>query len=606
MLKNRHISRYVRQSAASFKAVARYSSSSLNTENYRLTCGLEIHAQLMTPQKLFSSQNTSFHAPPNSQVSYYDAALPGTQPILNPNNVYLALRAAVALGCDIEPRFSFDRKHYFYGDQPTGYQITQHFKPYAINGTLTLFSRDLDDGKTNKKANKQNSDFSVSNQDKIQVRIKQIQIEQDTGKSTYIDDTANIDLNRSNHCLIELVTEPDIPTPEAAGVFVKKLQQLLSYLGVCTGELESGAMRVDVNVSVSKRRTDGSTSDGVTWESGERCEIKNLSTTSAVIHAIRAEFKRQVQDIESGKIIERETRGWDGRNTWKLRSKEDGVDYRYMPDPEVLPIALAPGVVEHIRNELPQLPDDILKTLLESPYNVPLRDARTLMTGSADSHEVEEGTQNENDESSKQKSITSTFVLGETGTFPVVEYYIEVFNYLQKNGAKTKLAGNWIVHTLLGEVNVLGRSSFVPGVTVPPASQLAEILLNISEKKLTNASGKLILKHLLQNPSSTSGQSIAEIMDKFELSRAPIDSSGVSQGSQNATETAGSVNSDIKEAILEVCEAVIEKSPKVVDQIKSGKKPKSIQFLIGQVMRETQGRIDPQLIETVLKDLISK
>lgn len=577
------LSRLTRRSYATVSASSA-KFQSVDPSKYKLTCGLEIHAQLMTPQKLFSSQDTgSLHAPVNSQVSYYDAALPGTQPILNPNNIYLGLRAAVALGCDIAPRFSFDRKHYFYGDQPAGYQITQHFEPFATNGALTLYNRDLDDGRGVGKKTQKN--------DGIRVRLLQIQIEQDTGKSSYIDDTANIDLNRTNHCLIELVTLPDIPTPEAAGVFVKKLQQLLSHLGVCTGELESGAMRVDVNVSVSKKNKDA-------WESGERCEIKNLSTTSAVVHAIRAEFTRQVQDIEEGKVIERETRGWDGRKTWKLRSKEDGVDYRYMPDPEVLPVVLGAEVVESIKNELPQLPDDILKTLLEAPYNVPLRDARTLMTGSAESHgEDSESTEG----SSTTKLETTSFVLGQTGSLPLVEYYIAVFKHLADKGAKTKLAANWIVHTLLGELNVLGRTSFVEGVTVPPALQLADMLVQISERNLTTASGKLILKHLLQNPAATATHTIADIMNEFELSRAPTE-----EPTETSSSPSTAAGDDVREAILEICQGTVDKFPKIVDQITSGKKPKSIQFLIGQVMRETQGRVDPLLIEQVFNEILQK
>lgn len=553
--------------------VRRYST--LN-DKYRLTCGLEIHAQLMTPQKLFSSQNANFNAPPNSQVSYYDAALPGTQPILNPNNLYLALRAAVALNCNIRSQFSFDRKHYFYGDQPTGYQITQHFEPFATDGILNLYPRDLDDGVNKKKKGELTT---------IPVRIKQIQIEQDTGKSIYIDDTANIDLNRSNHCLIELVTEPDLNTIQAAGAFVRKLQQLLAYLGVCTGEMETGAMRVDVNVSVGQKNANNE------WVEGERCEIKNLSTTSAVTHAIKAEYLRQIRDIESGKIIERETRGWDGRNTWKLRSKEDSVDYRYMPDPEVLPVSIASEVLPKLKAEMPELPEDIFKKLLEAPYQVPLRDARTLMTGSAetDTTEIEE-------ELKDSTTPQPTFVLGETGSFPVVDYYFETFEILEKNKAKTKLASNWIVHTLLGELNALSRDSFVPGITVPPVSQFAEMLVKISQKELTSASGKIILKHLLQDPQSTASTSISTIMEEFELTRATVDESSSSSSAQ----------SDVKDALVELCQATIDNFPKIADQIRSGKKPKSIKFLLGQVMRETQGRVDPQLIEETLSQLLKK
>lgn len=451
---------------------------------------------------------------PNSEVSYYDASLPGTQPVLNPSNILLALKAAVALDCHVSTEFSFDRKHYFYGDQPTGYQITQHFEPYARSGNLTLFPRD-----------------GVAKE--VQVRIKQIQIEQDTGKSSYIDETARIDLNRTNTCLIELVTEPDIPNAEAAGAFVKKLQMLLKHLGVCSGELESGAMRVDVNVSVNY---------------GQRCEIKNLSSTSAIVQAIKTEFKRQKKEIEAGRKIESETRGWDGKNTWKLRGKEEGVDYRYMPDPEVLPVSLDLDVIDQVRERLPELPDSIFKGLLEPPYSVPLKDARSLMV-----------------------------------TPGAVDYYKAVYNYVKERGGKTKSVGNWIVHNLLGELNIQDKQ-FDPSIVT--SKSLGDIIIKISKGELTTASGKLIFKHLLSNPSDMS--TVDELIEQFDLSKAT------------------SSSEDVQQAVTALCQEVMDKFPDITEQIRSGKKPKSIQFLIGNVMRESQGRVDPTTIEEVLKSLIFK
>lgn len=424
----------------------------------------------------------------------------------------MALKAAVALDCQVSDNFSFDRKHYFYGDQPAGYQITQHFEPYAKEGVLKLYERD-------------------GVKQPVTVRIKQIQIEQDTGKSTYIDETANIDLNRTNTCLIELVTEPDIPNPEAAGAFVKKLQMLLKHLGVCSGELESGAMRVDVNVSVNF---------------GQRCEIKNLSSTSAIVHAIRAEFKRQTKEIEQGRAIQSETRGWDGKNTWKLRGKEEGVDYRYMPDPEVLPVSLEPGVVDRVRQTLPELPDSIFKGLLEKPYSVPLKDARSLMAAGA------------------------------------VPYYKDVYEYVKARGGKTKSVSNWIVHNLLGELYAMDKKFDPSLITV---AQLGDIVVKISSGELTTASGKLIFKHLLTNGSTSS---VDELVTQFDLGKAE---SGANE---------------VQEAIGALCQDVIERFPDITEQIRSGKKPKSIQFLIGNVMRECQGRVDPKTIEQALKGLILK
>uniref|UniRef100_A0A060T4I7 Glutamyl-tRNA(Gln) amidotransferase subunit B, mitochondrial n=1 Tax=Blastobotrys adeninivorans TaxID=409370 RepID=A0A060T4I7_BLAAD len=473
------------------------------TSNYRLTCGLEIHAQLNTGLKLFSNSQTSFHARPNSKVSYYDAALPGTQPKFNFYALLLALRAAVALDCTVRDSFSFDRKHYFYGDQPAGYQITQHYHPYAYGGKLELFRRD---------------GVEV---DCLPVRIKQIQIEQDTGKSTYIDDVAHIDLNRTNQGLIELVTEPDIHTPEAAGVFVKKLQILLRHLGVCTGELETGAMRVDVNVNVND---------------GQRCEIKNLSSTSAIVGAIKAEFDRQKRIVQKGGHVEMETRGWDGTKTWKLRGKEEGVDYRYMPDPELQPIKVSSSTVEQVKSGLPELPDSIFEALLKSPYNVPLKDARTLM-------ETE-----------------------------LVNYYKQVYNYLEQHGSpKPQAASNWIVHRLYGELN--NQDLQVIESNLPPVNVMGDIILLVQDgQKLTSSSAILLLRHIVSNPIT---EPIDKVIESLDLTKA-----------------------DQLDDIDELCAQIIDENPKVSDQVRSGRKPKSIMFLVGQVMRACQGRVDPNLVKS--------
>lgn len=463
-----------------------------------------------------SASLTSFHERPNSQVSYFDAALPGTQPKFNWNVLDLAFKAAIALKCRIQPTFGFDRKHYFYGDQPTGYQITQHFTPYALEGSLELFLRDGVDKE-------------------VSVRIKQIQIEQDTGKSTYIDSTANIDLNRSNTCLIEMVTEPDIPSPEAAGIFVKKLQMLLKHLEICSGEFESGAMRVDVNVSVN---------------GGQRCEIKNLSSISAVVHAIKAEFKRQVRDIEAGKTIEPETRGWDGKNTWKLRGKESAVDYRYMPDPEILPIHVSESVISYVNAKMGKLPDDIFLELLNAPFSVPLVDARTLMN-----------------------------------TDGLTNYYLQVYEYfVSKNGKKAAAISNWIVHRLWGEMSSRDDSDNKFDPNLVPASIMGDIVLAVDQNKITNTSGTMILKHYIKNHHET--QSVEEIIDKFELRKVE------------------SKTDEVTDAIKELCQQVCEENPDVVERIANGKKPKSIMFLVGQVMKQSQGRVDAGVIKTTLAELI--
>jgi aspartyl-tRNA(Asn)/glutamyl-tRNA(Gln) amidotransferase subunit B len=416
------------------------------------------------------------------------------------------------VGCTVQPRFSFDRKHYFYGDQPAGYQITQHYEPYAKDGLLELFERD-------------------GVQKAVLVRIKQIQIEQDTGKSTYVESGANIDLNRTNTGLIELVTEPDIPSPEAAGIFVRKLQTLLRHLGVCSGELETGAMRVDVNVSVN---------------GGKRCEIKNLFSTSAVVHAIKAEFARQKRELQTGGIIEMETRGWDGKNTWKLRGKEDTVDYRYMPDPELMPVVVSPDIIAQVRQQLPKLPDEIFQELLSPPYSVPVVNARTLM------------------------SVPY-----------MVDYYRQVYDsFLAKGGKSAQSISNWIVHRLWGELNMIDKP-FSPDIL--PATVLSDLILRVEHNKITSTSATLILKHLIANKNAN--ESIDDLIIAFSLGK-------VEEGSQ-----------DVQQALVSLCEKVIADNAEVVLRVKSGK-PKSIKFLVGQVMRECQGRVNATTAEELLRKLI--
>lgn len=419
-----------------------------------------------------------------------------------------AVTAAVALGCDVNSTFSFDRKHYFYGDQPAGYQITQHFEPYARGGIFPLYVRDG-----------VNSD--------VPVRIKQIQIEQDTGKTLYAEHEAKVDLNRTNTCLIELVTEPDIPTPEAAGVFVRKLQLLLRHLNVCSGELESGAMRVDVNVSVN---------------GGQRCEIKNLFSISAVVRAIRAEFRRQVADIKAGKAIQQETRGWDGKNTWKLRGKEDALDYRYMPDPELRPVTLTQRLIDSVRSRLPLLPDDLFVNLLQEPYNVPVVDARTLL-----------------------------------GTPGLLDYYHDVVNYfVEKGGRDISLVSKWIVHRLLGEIG----NEHIPFAENPVAtSRLGDIIVAVDSGSVSPTSGALILKHIVANPEDPT--SIQDLVKQFDL--------------QKTEGNAGELE--------QLCQDVITQNPEVVERT-LGSKPSSIKFLVGQVMRASRGRMGADKVEETIKRIL--
>ena len=286
---------------------------------WRLTVGLEIHAQLSTQCKLFSAANAAHHNGPNSSVAPFDLAFPGTQPAFQQEILLPAIRAALALSCNIRRVSRFDRKHYYYQDQPAGYQITQFYEPFAAEGQVSV---DEDDG--------------IAPEDGlwIDIDISQVQLEQDTAKSTLQPpNTALLDFNRVGHPLIEIITRPQIHHPQTAAACARKIQAILQDVNANTTGMELGGLRADVNVSVSPNDSHAL---------GQRTEIKNLSSFKAIEDAIVAERDRQIAVLESGGIIDGETRGWTigSTETTKLRGKEGEVDYRYMPDPDIPPLII--------------------------------------------------------------------------------------------------------------------------------------------------------------------------------------------------------------------------------------------------------------------------
>ncbi|KAI5954744.1 PET112 [Candida theae] len=306
---------------------------------FKLKCGVEIHTQLKTKYKLFSLSQTGFNDNCNTKVSYFDLGLPGTQPKLNPEALYLALKACVALKMKIQPFSKFDRKHYFYPDQPLGYQITQHFHPLAKDGVLELTDFDNASGK---------------------IGIEAVQLEQDTGKK--FGDI--IDYNRAGTPLIEVVTKPDFQNIDQVCAFVKKYQLLVRHLGICSGNLETGAIRVDVNISVNDN---------------PRVELKNIGTTGDILSALKYEYNEQVKRIRTGEPIIQETKSWDGYTTIASRSKENAVDYRYVPDSELPSIHLSGNIGDEIGASMPDLPDQILARLTGEPHNLQLAHAKNLL-----------------------------------------------------------------------------------------------------------------------------------------------------------------------------------------------------------------------------------
>lgn len=302
-----------------------------NTGKWEYVIGLEVHAQVTSKAKLFSPTATEFGAPPNSQVSFVDAAMPGMLPVLNEYCVWQAVKTGLAIDATINKLSTFDRKNYFYADLPQGYQISQFYLPIVQNGHLKISEKDGEEK---------------------EIRINRIHLEQDAGKSIHDQHPkySLIDLNRSGIALMEIVSEPDMRSPLEAAQYVKKLRSVLRYVGSCDGNMEQGSMRCDANVSV---RRSGSA------EYGTRCEIKNLNSVKNIVKAIEYEAMSQVETIENGGVISQETRLFDTNTgeTRTMRSKEDANDYRYFPDPDVLPVVIDDELIEKLRVELPELPD---------------------------------------------------------------------------------------------------------------------------------------------------------------------------------------------------------------------------------------------------------
>ena len=300
------------------------------TGAWEVVVGLEVHAQVISKAKLFSGAATDFGAEPNSQVSFVDAAFPGMLPVLNRFCVEQAVKTGLGLNAQINLTSRFDRKNYFYADLPQGYQISQYEQPIVGKGEIEI---ELADGTTRR------------------IGVTRLHLEQDAGKSLHDQHPSKtyIDLNRSGVGLMEIVSEPDLRSPEEAGAYMRKLRAILRYLGTCDGNMEEGSLRADVNVSV-RRAGEGYRT---------RCEVKNVNSVRFVMQAVEAEAARQVEIWESGGEVVQETRLFDPARgeTRSMRSKEDAHDYRYFPDPDLLPLVLAPEWVESLRQGLPELPD---------------------------------------------------------------------------------------------------------------------------------------------------------------------------------------------------------------------------------------------------------
>ena len=316
-----------------------------NDNKYEVIIGLEVHAQVLSQSKLFSTSSTKFGSEPNTQVSLVDAAFPGMLPVINEHCIKQAVKTGIGLKAKINKRSIFDRKNYFYADLPQGYQISQYKDPIVGEGSVTL---DMPNGEKN-------------------IGIERLHLEQDAGKSIHDIDPQNtlVDLNRSGVALMEIVSKPDLRSLDEVNAYIKKLRSIMRYLGTCDGNMQEGSLRADVNVSVRKKGDK---------KLGTRCEIKNVNSIKFMQMAIDFEANRQVDVIEEGGSIDQETRLFDTKKneTRSMRSKEDAHDYRYFPDPDLLPLELNDNYIDQIKKDIPELPDEKKKRFIEkfklSPY----------------------------------------------------------------------------------------------------------------------------------------------------------------------------------------------------------------------------------------------
>jgi aspartyl-tRNA(Asn)/glutamyl-tRNA(Gln) amidotransferase subunit B len=378
------------------------------TGAWEVVIGLEVHAQVISQSKLFSGAATTFGAPPNSQVSFVDAGFPGMLPVINRECVAQAVRTGLGLDAQINLVSRFDRKNYFYADLPAGYQISQYEHPIVGSGTIQI---ELADGSTR------------------QIGVTRLHLEQDAGKSMHDQHPSKsyIDLNRAGVALMEIVSEPDLRSPEEAGAYLRKLRSILRYLGTCDGNMEEGSMRADVNVSVRK--------PGEAMRT--RCEVKNVNSIRFVMHAIEAEAKRQIAIWEDGGTVEQETRLYDVPRgvTRSMRSKEDAHDYRYFPDPDLLPLVLDAGWVEELKAALPELPD-AKRARFVRDYGIPNYDAGVLV--------VEQAT---------------------------ADFYETV-----ASGRDPRLAANWVTGDFFAALNRTGRSIEDPPVSAAALGGLLDLI----------------------------------------------------------------------------------------------------------------------------------
>ncbi len=477
-------------------------------ETWEVVIGLETHAQLSTASKIFSGASTAFGAAPNTQASVIDLALPGVLPVLNKGAVECAIRLGLALGSTIAPASVFARKNYFYPDLPKGYQISQYEIPVVQGGTLACVVTPATGASYVKT-----------------VRLTRAHLEEDAGKSLHEDyhGMTGIDLNRAGTPLLEIVTEPDLRSSSEAVAYAKALHSLVMWLGICDGNMQEGSFRCDANVSV-RRKGD--------QKLGTRAEVKNLNSFRFMQQAIDFEVQRQIELIEDGGTVVQETRLYDPeRNeTRSMRSKEDAMDYRYFPDPDLLPLAIEPQWIDAIRRQMPELPAAMRERFVRD-YGLSEYDASVL-----------------------------------TGTKALAAYYEAVALAVPER----KIAANWVMGEVAAALN--NAQLEIPAAPVS-AAQLAGVINRVLDGTINNKTAKEVFAALWKRDG--------------ESADAIIDARGLKQISDTG-------------AIETLIDEVLSANPGPVAEFRAGKE-KAFNSLVGQCMRATKGKANPQQVNEILR-----
>jgi len=475
--------------------------------SYEAVIGLEVHAQLLTESKIFCSCSTKFGALPNSHVCPVCMGMPGVLPVLNKKVVEFALKMALATHCRINTYSVFARKNYFYPDLPKGYQISQYEHPLAEEGWVEI----------------------EVNGYKKQIGIIRIHMEEDAGKLMHDPHKpiSYVDFNRTGVPLIEIVSKPDIRTPEEGVAYLKKLRSILRYLEICDGNMEEGSFRCDANISLRLVNTE---------KFGVRTELKNMNSFKHVQRALTYEIERQRSILEQGGKVVQETRLWDENKgiTRSMRGKEEAHDYRYFPDPDLMPVVIDKDWIEEIRKTLPELPD-VKKQRFKQVYGLPEYDAEVL-----------------------------------TSEKDLAEYFERVVKW----GSEAKLASNWVMSEVLRKLNEEKRE--IQECPVKP-KDLAELLQLVQKGTISGKIAKTVFEEMY-----ASGKPASQIVKE----------KGLIQITDQAV-------------LQEIAQKIIESYPKEVEQYKAGKE-KLLGFFVGQMMKQTKGKANPQLVNKIFKELLQK